>query len=84
MAAAKACTQLAVVAVVAGKRRTLLSWNSSKSTEKAPSIGAQHTLSIGRTVSPSTALKNVAPFACSLRGQQVEDQERCQTYAAFK
>ena len=40
--------------------------NSSNRTLKAPSIGAQQTSSIGRTVSPSVASKNVAPFAFSL------------------
>ncbi len=44
-------------------QRTLPSWNSSNRTEKAPRNGAHDTSSIGRTVSPSTALKNVAPFA---------------------
>ena len=33
------------------------SGNSSKSTEKAPSMGAQATSSMGRTVSPSVASK---------------------------
>ena len=41
--------------------------NSSNSTLKAPSIGAQDTSSIGRTVSPSVASKKVAPFAFSLQ-----------------
>ena len=33
-------------------------------------MGAQATSSIGRTVSPSVASKNVAPFAFSLRARQ--------------
>lgn len=41
--------------------------NSSNSTLNAPSIGAQDTSSIGRTVSPSVASKKVAPFAFSLQ-----------------
>lgn len=43
-----------------------LSLNSSKRTLKAPSMGAHATSSIGLTVSPSVASKNVAPFAFSL------------------
>ena len=46
---------------------TLPALNSSNSTLKAPSIGAQDTSSIGRTVSPSVASKKVAPFAFSLQ-----------------
>ncbi len=45
------------------------SLNSSKSTLKAPSMGAQDTSSMGRTVSPSVASKKVAPFAFSLQRQ---------------
>ena len=48
------------------------SLNSSNSTEKAPSMGAQATSSIGRTVSPSVASKNVAPFAFSLRSAHAD------------
>ena len=40
--------------------------NSSKRTEKAPSMGAHATSSMGRTVSPSVASKNIAPLAFSL------------------
>ena len=47
-------------------RVCLPSWNSSNTTEKAPSMGAQLTSSIGRTVSPSVASKKVAPLAFSL------------------
>lgn len=43
-------------------------------------MGAQHTSSIGRTVSPSTALKNVAPFACTLRADSETISGAAQVY----
>ena len=60
------CRCECIVVACSRSGRTLPSWNSSNSTEKAPRKGAQDTSSIGRTVSPSTALKKVAPFAWSL------------------
>ena len=58
-------------------RRRIPSENSSNSTEKAPSMGAQATSSIGRTVSPSVASKKVAPLAFSLqRHNQQGHQQR--------
>ena len=50
----------------------LPSGNSSNRTLKAPSMGAQDTSSMGRTVSPSVASKKVAPFAFSLHWQNVK------------
>ncbi len=63
------CTQMKLMHLGGTCQLCVPSLNSSKRTLKAPSMGAQDTSSMGRTVSPSVASKKVAPFAFSLQAQ---------------